>query len=81
MMDYLIHLQKPGYSNENFLDSVDKEQSFLKELTRRIAIRNVFEALDITYTAKINTPDVYISKDRFFDMITSLLEPVACAGG
>ena len=80
LVEYVTEIKKPSSNDTDFLDSINDPASFVKELTRRIASRNIFESIDIRVKAAEGIPDVYIEKERFFDMITAILEPIACAG-
>ncbi len=79
-IEYLTELQKPVIQDQDFMKSSDDENAFVQEMIRRIALRNIYEDVNITFTAVIGVPDVYIEKERFCDMMTALFECIVTAG-
>lgn len=79
-VDYLTDLKKPRFVEKDLLESTSDESSFVRELIRRIALRNIFETVDISFTSSIGVPAAYLEKERLLDMTTSLLETIAVAG-
>ncbi len=77
---YLTELQKPVIQDKDFMDSSGDENAFVQEMIRRIALRNIYEDVKITFTAMIGVPDVYIEKERFCDMMTAIFESIVTAG-
>lgn len=80
LLAYLTELRQSVVQDRDFFDSVGDETAFVRELARRIALRNLFESVQFRYTTDIAVSPAYIEKERFCDMTTSLLEPMVAAG-
>jgi len=80
LIEYLTELQKPVIQDQDFMASSGDENAFVQEMIRRIALRNIYENVEITFTSMIGVPNVYIEKERFCDMMTALFESIVTAG-
>ncbi len=77
---YATELRSSRVSDWDFLESTGDEETFVRELVRRIALHNVFEKVDFQVSASGNLPNAYLERDRFCDTMTALLEPLAIGG-
>ena len=69
--------QRPTVTAEEFLDSSDDPDDFLRQLTRRLAYRPLFESVDLRLERDDGLPPVSVDRDRLVDVFVALLDQLA----
>ena len=73
-------LSVPVFSDEEVLLSSDDDAAFSRILLARIGARPLLEEVNITVLAEETTPDAFIDRDHFVDMLTYILEDLVGTG-
>jgi hypothetical protein len=73
-------LSVPVFSDEEVLLSSDDDAAFSRMLLARIGARPLLEEVNITVLAEDTTPDAFIDRDHFVDMLTYILEDLVGTG-
>ena len=77
---HITMLSVPVFSDEEVLLSSDDDAAFSRILLARIGARPLLEEVNITVLAEDTTPDAYIDRDHFVDMLTYILEDLVGTG-
>jgi glyoxylase-like metal-dependent hydrolase (beta-lactamase superfamily II) len=77
---HITMVSVPVFSDEEVLLSSDDDAAFSRMLLARIGARPLLEEVNITVLAEDTTPDAFIDRDHFVDMLTYILEDLVGTG-
>jgi glyoxylase-like metal-dependent hydrolase (beta-lactamase superfamily II) len=69
--------RRTAVTAEEFLDSSDDPGDFLRQLSRRLAYRPLFESVDLRLESDGALPPVSVDRDRLVDVFVALLDQLA----
>ena len=78
--DIVTDITRQPATDEEFMDACDDPERYLQLLITRLAHISLFDRVTITYHQDGEIPQASVSRERFEDVIISLLESLATAG-
>ncbi len=76
----LTELTREAATDEEFLEASDDPDAYIRLLITRLAHIPIFERVALSYDQEKELPEVCVARDRFEDLVISLLESLGVAG-
>jgi len=76
----LTELTREPATDEEFLEASDDPDTYIRLLITRLAHIPIFESVALSYNQEKELPEVCVARDRFEDLVISLLESLGVAG-
>lgn len=78
--ELLTDMKHSVYSDQAIFETLDNDDAFLNELTRRIAYQPIFDDKELRFEADTDLPQVLVEREYLKDVLTAIMEMLVVNG-